>query len=90
MRSTKEHHKQNRGISDGLRSIETTMEEKEEDKDEELILKENGETRVLRGIFSTSDATVCILGFKNSSSTIELEFLKLERLVFQFVLQYDN
>ena len=72
LRSTKEHQKQNRGTSDGLRSTERTGEEEEEDEDEELIWKENGgtrvsKTRVLRGIFSTSNAIACISSFKNSS-----------------------
>ena len=81
MRSTEEHQKQNRGTSDGLRSTERTWEEEEEeeDEDEELIWKENGgtqvsKTRVLRGIFSTLDATGHISSFKNSSSTIYFEF----------------
>ena len=36
------------------------------------------------------NTTTCTSSFRNSSSTIDLEFLKLEMLVFQFVLQYDN
>ena len=59
-------------------------------EDEEEILKENGGTRVPSGISSTSDTTTCISSFRNSSSTVDLEFLKLEMLVFQFVLQHDN
>ena len=39
---------------------------------------------------STLDATVCISSFRNLNSTIDLEFLKLVMLVFQFVLQQDN
>ena len=80
---------QNRGTSDGLRSTERTGEE-EEDEDKELIWKENGGIRVLYEIFSILDDIACISSLKNLSSIIKLEFLKLERLVFQFVLQYDN
>ena len=43
---SKEHQKQNRGTSDGLRSTERTGEEEEEDEDKELIWKENGGTWV--------------------------------------------
>ena len=65
------------------------------DEDEEEILKENGGTRVSKtrvpsGISSTLDTTTCISSFRNSSSIVDLEFLKLEMLVFQFVLQHDN
>ena len=76
-----------------MRSTERTgeeEEEEEEDEDKELIWKENGGTRVLYEIFSTLDDIACISSFKNLRSIIKLEFLKLERLVFQFVLQYDN